>query len=1011
MPALPFSRLLRVAACLLLSWLAVAPAAHALDGSFRIADFRHDVWAPKEGLPAMPITMVQTKDGWLWIGAYRGLYRFDGVRFERFEPLPGEALLYSTVSTLTTAPNGDLLIGYLTGGFSILRNGHLLHMTSVHRQPFSNTFAVQADVDGGYWAAAIDGLMHLHDGKWEKIGRDWDYPGTRTDNLTLDRYGRLFVSDGEWFYMLDRARGKFVRTGLRSTDNNADFLFDPARNLWVGTEGRLTRVDVDPGALPASYAASIPPAFAINQMFDRDGNLWLVVDDTRVCMLPRARLPATGAYAARALVRDGDCTDSHTMAPHVLSMLEDRDGNIWVARSDSLERFRQPRLRTVYYPAPTTQGSVVLDAHGELTVNAGLPMRRYVIEDMALRPAPTHPDAVLQRSGRPSTVLLATPQGLTVQDGADERTIAYPPGLPAERVGRLLQEDEDTFWAAWPRFGVWRYAGGHWSRPKDYGVPVARGASASDGHGTVWLAYADNTIVRLAPQGMRKYTAADGVDVRVATFLDVQREVLAGGDGGLQVLDGGRFRHLRAADPDVLTGISGLAIAPDGDRWFNTARGVLHVRARDWQAALRAPDAPLRYELLDQLDGYPDGAQVGNGGTAAVAPDGRMWFTALGGVALYDPRHDAAAPAPPPPVIRAVIANGRRFDPLQAIRLPPGTDHVALEFTALNYSFPERTVFRYRLEGAEREWQGPLAVRYISYANLEPGRYTFALQAANAGGPWSAATATVAFEVAPSFTQTAWFRGLCALALVGAGVLLYRWRLREVTARLHLLLRERQRIARTLHDTFLQSLQSLVWRFDQVKDALPLAHADRRLLDATLAQANEVMAEGRHQILDLRPGTDEGLTLEARLAMALASFRARYTAVIDVAVHNPRQLALQTIVADEAYHIANEALHNALYHGRPRRLDVDLDYGAAAFVLRVADDGAGFDPALLRRDGSDGHWGLTGMRERARAIGATLTIDTGGDGTTVLLRVPKGAAYARTRRAAAAARQREDEPC
>src|SRR5206468_380262 len=161
--------------------------------------------------------------------------------------------------------------------------------------------------------------------------------------------------------------------------------------------------------------------------------------------------------------------------------------------------------------------------------------------------------------------------------------------------------------------------------------------------------------------GVHKFDASDGVDVRVATFIDVQREVLAAGDGGLQVLDSGRFRHVRTADPDALTGINGLAIAPDGDRWFNTHLGLLHVRARDWQEAMRAPDTLLLYELLDQFDGFPDGAQVNTVGTATAAPDGRMWFAATGGIAFYDPRHDVAPLAPPPPTIRAVIANGRRF--------------------------------------------------------------------------------------------------------------------------------------------------------------------------------------------------------------------------------------------------------------------------------------------------------------------------------------------------------------
>jgi signal transduction histidine kinase len=349
-------------------------------------------------------------------------------------------------------------------------------------------------------------------------------------------------------------------------------------------------------------------------------------------------------------------------------------------------------------------------------------------------------------------------------------------------------------------------------------------------------------------------------------------------------------------------------------------------------------------------------------------------------------------------VIRAVIAGGKRFGPQETIRLAPGTDHVDVEFTALSYTVPERTVFRYRLAGVEQDWQGPSDRRYASYANLKPGTYTFELQAALHGGAWSPQTARIGVEIRPYFTQTRWFLALCALALAGMAALLYRWRLREVTARLHLLLRERQRIARTLHDTFLQSLQALVWRFEQIGDSLPAHHPDRHLLDLTLAQANEVMTEGRHQIVGLRPGADASTALEARVAAMLESFRLRFSKTIALDVVNPDGARLVPIVADEAFHIAHEAVSNALNHSDGKRVGVELHYTAGAFVLRVSDDGRGIEAAVLARGGRDGHWGLTGMRERARVVKGLLRVESDAAGTIVTLRVPRAAAYERSRR-------------
>jgi len=382
-----------------------------------------------------------------------------------------------------------------------------------------------------------------------------------------------------------------------------------------------------------------------------------------------------------------------------------------------------------------------------------------------------------------------------------------------------------------------------------------------------------------------------------------------------------------------------------------------------------------------------------------AAPDGRMWFAASGGVALYDPRHDHPAVTAPSPVILAVTASGARYAPSQAIRLDPGTDHVTVGFTAPSLSVPERTMFRYRLDGVERDWQGPSTRREVTYANLAPGHYRFTLQAAIRNGVWSAQAASVSFDIRPRFTQTVWFMLLCAVLVMVLALLGHRWRLRQVTLRLHVLHRERQRIARTLHDTFLQSLQSLVWRFDAIKRRLPLDEQGAQLIDTTLAQADEVMAEGRRQILDLRPAEAVDHTLEARLGGLVAALRLRFDVEIVLAARPPATASLLPAVASEAFHIAQEAMLNALQHGQLTALQVDLACDRAGLTLTVADDGGGIDGALLAAGGRAGHWGLTGMRERARTVGGKVSIDSRpGLGTVVTLHVPRRAAYAAARR-------------
>lgn len=975
-------------------WILTAPQALALDSHFRIGDYRHDVWGAKEGAPAMTTAMAQTSDGWLWLGTTRGLYRFDGATFERFVPLPGEALTYNGISTMFAAPNGDLLIGYLLGGFSILRNGHVINLTSVQNRPFSTPFSVRADPDGTFWVGAGNGLRRLRGTTWEIIGKNWDYPTEKVENMVLDQYGRLFVGDGRQLFLLDREKRKFHPVG--PAGDSPGLIISPDGQLWRREGTQLSRFDL-PHAGPA--LARLPQAasasMAVNKLFDRDGNLWLSSCPEKVCMVRREALPAGPTLDTLQLPNEQLAREGKPGNSKIHGMLEDRDGNLWIATPGGLERLRHHRLATIAYPGGTSGASIARNRAGDLLVAMNAPTPLHQIDGGTLRPVAQNPTTQLLRGGLNGTLLLARPDGLVVQGANDERLIAYPPPAAPEKVVRLVQEGPDSFWAGLAGRPSFRYADGQWSKPDQYGLPLREAASASNGDGHVWLSYSNNRIFDFSAAGVREYNAASGVDVRVAQFLDVQRETLASGDGGLQVLSGGRFRHVHAADPDVLAGINGVWVAPNGDRWLNGPRGVLHVLAKDWQTAMREPDSLLRYDLLDQLDGYPGTSQISNVSTVAAMPDGRMWFVASGGIAVYDPRHDHRAVSAPPPVIRVLTVDQRRYSPFEKISLPAGTERLAIAYTALSYTMPERTVFRYRLDGVDQGWQAPLSRRDISYVNLGPGKYRFVLQAAIAGGAWSDQSATLQFEIAPRFTQTWWFMLLCALGLLGLAVLLHRWRLRQVMSRLLSVHRERQRIARTLHDTFLQSLQALVWGFESIKQSLPKDAAGAQLLDTTLLHADQVMAEGRRQILDLRPAATGADALDARLAVLAATLRTRFSCEIYLCLTPQTPVPLQDAVASEAYHIAHEAIMNALNHGPVGTLEIALSYAPAHFTLQVTDDGGGIDASILAAGGKSGHWGLTGMRERARGIGGKVSIANTGDGTEVTLQLPARAAYAK----------------
>ncbi|HEY9101752.1 sensor histidine kinase [Chitinimonas sp.] len=994
------TRQLRVA--LLTACLAVP--VWALDSTLRLEDFHHDTWSTKEGAPGGILGMAQTQDGWLWLATDHGLFRFDGVRFEPFQPYPGEQLLGRRIGTLYASPDGDLWIGYISGGVSQLHQGRLSHHPT-GSTPLGMVYEITVDVDGTPWVATNNGLYRYQQKQWQAVGEAMGLPGQRTENIFLDHSGRLWSSNGKHIYRFDRTRQRFEATQYRL--GNGSFDEAPDGSVWATDADTVQRLS---GV--ATQGAYTRPAL-INQstsrygLFDREGSYWTVYCPRGVCRLAAAELQHKAVLHPATEATDR-ITDSWKLSSlNTVSMLEDREGNIWVGTWSGLERFRHNKLVKVKGLDADMFNMLVGHPDGKLwlysnTTHAGGSLWRL---DQGSPPVPVRADSnrVPGRSLDGATLFAGEDYIERSHQGQTER-IAFPSDVvssnrsPSVKHGvATMVDDGRSLWAIFYIKGLYRYRDGVWQSAQALGLPNKAIYIALEKPGVLWVGYRESTVYRVEGDTVRQFGIQDGLGTGSATYIHPGRELLVSGDAGTVLLRGGRFVPLRTQDPEVLVNVSGHAVMPNGDHWLNGAAGLARIKAADWAATLQDAARPLPYELLTTLDGYPGTAQnLLRTPSALLHTDGRLWIAGTGGIAWLFPDRIQRNPLKPPVLVQGLETEQRFYRVDQAIALPAGQDKLRIDYTALSYTMPERVRFRYRLEGLDHGWQEAGTRRSAYYTNLSPGSYTFRVQAANEDGVWNLEGAELKFELQPTFLQSRLFLALCLMLFLALAALLYRWRIQQLNTKARIQLAERERIARALHDTLLQGMQAVTLRFQNVANQLPLNEAHRDKLDRALDQADEMMAAGRDQVMDLRLSHDLKGDLGTALNEAGLCMAADHPASFAMRQEGEPQ-PLWRSVSDEAYSIGREALSNAFRHADAGTIQLCLSYGREQLTLVVSDDGKGVPAEVLHEKRRPGHWGMTGMRERAERIGGRFSLGnapTGG--TEVVLVIPARFAYQRS---------------
>jgi signal transduction histidine kinase len=319
----------------------------------------------------------------------------------------------------------------------------------------------------------------------------------------------------------------------------------------------------------------------------------------------------------------------------------------------------------------------------------------------------------------------------------------------------------------------------------------------------------------------------------------------------------------------------------------------------------------------------------------------------------------------------------------------------SIAFAGLSYGSPATNRYRYRLEGLEPDWNEVGSDRRQAiYTTLPSGTYTFRAQAATKGGPWSEPGVALRIEILPPLWRTRPFQAAVCTVLLLIAWAAYRQRLNQVARQFAARLAERTRIARDLHDTLLQSFQALMLHLQVVDQLLPEGKAKEQL-EQTLKRADQAIAEGRSAVYDLRSSTMTTNDLAPALTALGKELGADDAAAFHLVVEGtPRDL--HPIIRDELYRIAREAIRNAFKHAHAHDIEAEITYLERLFRLRIRDDGEGIAPEMLDQ-GRPGHYGLAGMSERAKQIGAKLSIWSGaGAGTEIELSVPASGAYTRS---------------
>ena len=967
------------------------------------AEYARTTWGPTDGAPDGAIyALAQDRDGRLWLGTEIGLYQFDGIRFASSSALGLDGDLGGPVQALHTSRDGSLWVGFGgKGGIYRVLSKAVRKFSATDDAPVQAVYTIVEDVVGHLWVGSEAGLYSFDGERWRRWRSSDGLPDTSVWGAHISSTGELFVTTARGIFSRSKDSNHFERIGgLSGFDGQLPTVSDSrsvaqqnalllprlpsdevVRSITTDSVGRLYVSDWRFGFRMLRDRQAVSPADrgrGLQVLVDRHGNLWVATMGQgvwRFCPSTRGA-PVT----ERITAHDGLGSEGG------FALLEDRDGNIWVGGTpNGLTRLAPNTFLPLVHDDVVTSlaampsGPVWVGTSDALlevsTPDAHPPVERRYLTDVSVRAL--HADA----SG---TLWVATQRNI----------LKISPGRPpvAVRTSDVLQQ-VDTI-TSHPRRGLfvsdrshgllrWNEAQGFTNIALPDSLRRARISTMyADSQARVWIAFANGPVAMLdLDDHVHTFNEKDGFDAGTYRIVheDEQGVLWFGGTNGIT-----RFKHdhgVTVRDGERLPIRRVKAIAHDrfGFLWIGVDNGILRIQLAELNTAASNSAFWPAYVLYDKSDGLAGLPRLQSDAMSVQTHGGNLWFVTGEGITVVNPDIQKNDGTPQMNIDRALV-DDRQVVAMPNAQLPAGTRRIQLDYGAPNVTSAQKTRYRFRLDGVDSDWVNAGQRRQATYMNLPPGAYRFHVVATSSLGGWQDAGATWDFSIKPHFFQTIWFFVLCGSLVALSASFVWRFRLRMERNRFSVLLAERARVSREIHDTLLQGLVGLTLQCDalaqDVESAAP--EISERLL-CVRKQAQRYIKESRQAIWNLRFSARDHEPLPGALRGLGDIAAASHVKFSVVLKGSPRELSCDT--EQQLVRIAREAVMNAIRHSGAHKITVELEYEPTQLAMRISDDGHGFVDTVER---SDEHFGIVSMRERSNDIGASFSLNAAvGRGTVI----------------------------
>jgi signal transduction histidine kinase/ligand-binding sensor domain-containing protein len=972
--------------------LTFCPCAVALNPALDVSQYIHTAWRVRDGFPRGEVrAIVQTPDGYLWLGTEYGLLRFDGVRAVPFQAPANQHLPSDNITNLLVSRDGSLWIA-TNKGLATWKDGILVQ----HEKLAGSVVGLMVeDRQRSVWVTKFVTSWALCEIRERDVTCHGENGGrgAGSHGLFVDSADNVWVgvSDGVWrwkpgvpaFYALQREEN-----GIRAfaEDRDGSLLFVLAGSIRRMAEGKSTIAHPFPSTMDRGQPTSM--------LRDRDGGLWIAT-------------ASSGLMHVHGGITDVFSRNEGLSGDGIDTIFEDREGTVWVGTLDGLDRFREPVVAS-YSPrqglsnprvssvAVSRDGSVWFGTFDGL--NQWQNGRVTVYRDGLRVPI----NSMLEDSrGR---MWASTSE---VVGYLEANSFVAVDSVASEITRAIVEDRRKTMWIAKSDRGLLRFAHGKkavekipWTafNHQDPAMAVAAD-TVRDG---LWLGFYLGGVVYFADGRVREsYGVKNGLaDGMISSlYVDSAGTVWVAAEGGLSRIKDGRATTMSRKNGLPCDEVGWIVEDVARSFWLGMTCGLAHITRNEIDAW--SETHPVRATLFDSADGVRM-FSIARYYTApaARASDGKIWFTSPDGASVIDAKHLPFNTLPPPVHVEQVIADRKVYIALAgsaaALRLPALTNDIEIDYTALSFVAPEKVRFRYKLEGHDRDWQEVGTRRQAFYTNLRPRGYRFRVMAANNSGVWNEAGAAVDFVILSAYYQTTWFAVLSIGLILGVAWTAHRVRLRivekhqrEIGALNERLMKaqeqERIRIAGELHDGVMQEMLAATMMLGAAKRRIPDDVEAKAKIDKVQDKLIRVGTDIRRLSHDLHPPVLQ----EAGLPQALQICCEEFSAASGIPVYceaDDRARDLSRGAALALFRIVQEALGNAAKHASATHITVRLTRSVDNVLLVVSDDGVGFDGGRFNKPGG---LGLVMMRERATQLNGTFEFDSApGRGTTIKVIIP-----------------------